>query len=111
MEMVITAVLFTLMACGLLYAGNQWHLWRKRALQLQAFVENPNVQARDKEAEYKDSYEAMKNALDEERRQQHVAMNEVFDVLNEEAHESDNPRLMQCRNVLLKALQISTYGR
>ena len=38
-------------------------------------------------------------------------MNEVFDVLNDEAQETDDPRLMQCRNILLRAIQISTYGR
>jgi hypothetical protein len=95
-------------------AMSQWFVWRKRAHHLRAFIENPNVKAVDKEAEYKDSYEAKINALEDERREQHEAMLEVFDVLNDLPSNPDRwpvEQIQQSRNVLLRAIQNSTYGR
>lgn len=95
------------------FAAYQWYAWRKSALSAQAFIENPNVKLVDKEQEYQSSYEAMLNALDEERRQQLVAMNEAFDYINDNGPfpDSCNTGLMQVRNVLLRAIQINTHGK
>ena len=101
-------------AVGLLVAiYMEMRKWRDRAIKLQAFIENPNVQQVDKDKQYKESYEAMVNALSEERRQQMVAMTEAFDYLNDNGpfEANHNAGLMQVRNVLLRAIQISTYGR
>jgi hypothetical protein len=105
------SIMLTIVSCALVFAAWQWNLWRKSAQSAQEFINNPNVKAVDKQAEYKDTFEAQINALDEERRQINVAMTEVFDVLNDETDKRDDPRLMQCRNILLRALNISTHGR
>lgn len=111
METILT-VLFTLAFVLAAYAHYQWWAWRNVALRQEAFINNPNVKAKDKEAEYKDSYEATINALSDERRAQHEAMTEVFDYLNDsQPFGSHNEGLMQCRNLLLKVIQSSTYGR
>ena len=106
---IIVAVTFTVLVCALLFVGNQYYQWRKIARRQQEFINTPNVHVPDKEQEYKDTFEARLNALDEERRQIHTAVEEVFDLLCDKA--GDDVALQQCRNVLLKALQISTYGR
>lgn len=100
------------------FACYQWYEWRQRAMKMQAFIQDPNVKQVDKQAEYKESYEAKLNALSGERQQQHEAMNEVFDFINDNYSDRDHPLkdprvpgLMQCRNVLLKAIADSTYGR
>ncbi len=115
MEITLAQLIYVIALAVCMAATYTWRkaalTWKQQAKQLEDFIKDPNVAVRDKETEYKNSYEAMVNALDEERRQQHVAMNEVFDVLNDEAQETDDPRLMQCRNILLRAIQISTYGR
>lgn len=108
---IILSVMLTIVSCTSVFCAWQWSLWRKNAMEMKAFIDNPNVQAVDKQQAYKDTFEAQINALSEERRQIDEAMNEVFDVLDEEAQESDDPRLMQARNVLVRAIQISTYGR
>lgn len=109
----IMALILGLVISITCFAGYQWYCWRKSALSAKAFIENPNVTAVDKEQQYKESYEAMVNALDEERRQQLVAMTEAFDYLNENGPFADSHHtgLMQVRNVLLRAIQISTHGR
>jgi len=107
----ITIVAMTLLVVATALSAHTAYQWRKLALDYKSFIENPNVQQVDKQQEYKDTFEAQINALDEERRQISVAMNEVYDVLDEEAQKSDDPRLMQARNVLLRAIAISTYGR
>jgi hypothetical protein len=111
-EMIIT-VIITLYGVGAMFCASQWYLWRKRAMSLKAFIENPNVEAVDKQAEYKDSFEAQINALDEERRQIQVALLEAFDYLNDNGpfEEGKQTGLMQVRNVLMRAIQISTHGR
>lgn len=114
----MTAVIILALVIGLTssiagFALWQWYSWRKSALSAQAFIENPNVKLVDKEQEYQSSYEAMVNALDEERRLQLLAMNEAFDFLNDNGPfpDSCNTGLMQVRNVLLRAIQINTHGR
>jgi hypothetical protein len=104
---IVFGIILSLLSCAAMFCGWQWYAWRKSALSAM----QPRDTAVTAETQYKDSYQAAINALDEERRQIDVAMNEVFDVLNEEAHETDDPRMMQCRNILLRAIQISTYGR
>ena len=96
----------------------QWRkaalMWRDQARELEAFIKDPNVKAVDKQTEYKDSYEAMVNALSEERRRNHEAMVAVFDVLNELPNNPDRVNLqqiMQAKNVLIYAIQHDTFGR
>jgi hypothetical protein len=92
------------------FFGWQWWAWRKAAMELRAFIENPNVTAVDRQQEYKHSYEAMVNALSDERRAQHEAMMQVFDYLNDnKPFGSHQEGLNQCRNVLLTAIQNSTW--
>lgn len=109
----ITTVALTLLVVATALSAHTAYKWRKLALELKAFVENPNVQAVDKQQEYKDTFEAQINALDEERRQINVALTEAFDYLNDNGpfEANHNSGLMQVRNVLLRALQISTHGR
>ena len=102
----IAITLLTVAACLMAWIA---HRWRQRALSAEAFINNPNVKARDKEIEYKDSYERLVNALEDERRQQHEAIIEVFDYLN--SRDNNETQLQQCRNVLLVAIQNSSYGR
>ena len=115
MEMQLLPILYGAALAILAGTSYQWRkaaqLWEKQAKELEAFINDPNVKLREKQLEYKDTYEAQVNALSEERRQIDVAMNEVFDVLNEYALVLSEPRLMQCRNILLKAISVSTYGR
>ena len=91
------------------FAMWQWQAWRKAALSGQG----PSPQDReDKDQQYKDSYEALVNSLDEERRQQQVAMTEAFDFINDNGpFGSHDEGLKQVRNVLLYAIQNSSYGR
>jgi hypothetical protein len=112
METVMT-IAASIAVCIAAFCAWQWQLWRKNALSAQAFIDNPNVQAVDKQQQYKDTFEAQINALDEERRQINVAMTEAFDFLNDNGpfEANHNAGLMQVRNVLLRALQISTHGR
>lgn len=117
MEALLPAINGMLVA-GLIIMGASIWWWRRAALswkedaeRLEAFIKDPRITPRDKEKDYRETFEHRLNALNEERRQIHVAINEVFDVLNEEAQETDDVRLMQCRNILLRAITISTYGR
>lgn len=106
----VVVIWFTLMTVAAIGNGYFAYQWRKTALSYQAFINDPNVKVRDKEAEYKDSFEAQLNALDEERRRINVAVTEVFDFLNDNGpFGSHDEQLKQCRNVLLTALQTSTY--
>lgn len=108
----VTTVAITLLCVAFALSTWQAYEWRKRAMSLKAFVENPNVQAVDKQAAYKDSYEAKVNALEDERRDQHETMMEAFDYLNEhQPFGSHNDGLMQIRNKLMTSIQTSTYGR
>lgn len=102
-------IIMSLLSCIAMFCGWQWYAWRKTALSAM----QPRETAVTAEAQYKDSYEAAVNALDEERRQINVAMTEAFDYLNDNGPFGDNHQagLMQVRNVLLRALQISTHGR
>ncbi len=94
------------------YLYSEVRKWKGAALKYKAFIENPNVKARDKETEYKNTYQAKLNALDNERRNQLETMTEVFDFINDNAPFSSHQEgLMQCRNRLLVAIQNSTYGR
>jgi len=103
-------VVMTLVAA---FCGWQWYAWRQTAMKMQEFIENPNntpVSQESKEKAYKDSYEAMLNALSDERRQQKDAMMEVFDFLNDNRpFGSHQEGLAQCRNILLRAIQNSTW--
>lgn len=86
--------------------------WRDRAIKLQAFIENPNVQQVDKDKQYKESYEAKVNALEGERQEQHDTLLEVFSFLNDnQPFTSHHEGLMQCRNKLMRTLQNSSFGR
>ena len=109
----IMVMALTLLTVAFALSAHTAYRWRKMALDLKAFVENPNVKAVDKQQEYKDTFEAQINALDEERRQINVALTDAFDYLydNGPFEANHNAGLMQVRNVLLRALQISTHGR
>lgn len=108
----LTTVVITLLSVAFALSAWQAYEWRKSALKMQAFIENPNVKAVDKQTEYKDSYEAMVNALEDERRDQHETMMEAFDYLNDHhPFGSHNDGLMQIRNKLMASIQLSTYGR
>jgi hypothetical protein len=108
-----TVVLLTLLGVATALSAHLAYHWRKIAIDYREFFDNPNVQQVDKQAEYKDTYEAQINALDEERRQIQVALTEAFDYLNDNGPFGDNHQagLMQVRNVLLRAISISTHGR
>lgn len=113
MEIAIT-VAITMLTMGVCFMAYLAYRWRERALEVEAFVKDPNVTVRDKETEYKDSYEAKVNALEDERRVIHETLMEVFDVLNELPSNPDRinlPQLMQARAKLLTTIQISSYGR
>jgi hypothetical protein len=112
-EIAITIVITALTGL-LVLAIHEMQGWKKLARKYKAFIDNPNVKVRDKEAEYKDSYEAKVNALEDERREQHEAIMQTFEVLNSlPSNPTSWPveQLRQCRNVLLTAIQHSTYGR
>ncbi len=108
----VTTVLITLLIVATALSTHLARQWRKQALAYKAFIDNPNVKAVDKEAEYKDTFEAQLNALDTERREINEAMLEVFDYLNDERpFGSHQEGLDQCRNKLMRAIQNSTHGR
>lgn len=103
---------FTLLFVAWLFTTWQAYEWRKRAQSAEAFINNPNVKAVDKETAYKDSFEAKVNALEDERRDQHETLMEAFDYLNDhQPFGSHNDGLMQIRNKLMTSIQLSTYGR
>ena len=66
----------------------------------------------EREDESKREYERLVNALDDERRAQQEALTEAFDYLNDnQPFGSHNEGLMQVRNMLMRTIQLSTYGR
>jgi len=106
MEMDVISIAIAAMGLAIGYSFHKWMLWRERAYK-----------AHEAYREALTNFEAIKaqwNKLDDERRRNHEAIMETFDVLNELP---DNPdrwpveQVRQCRNVLLFAIQNSTYGR
>ena len=93
-------------ALGLGYCAYQWQIWKARAFKAHS-------QWREADLNF-ETIKGQWNRLDDERRRNHDAIMETFEVLNELP---DNPdrwpveQLRQCRNVLLFALQNSTYRR
>ena len=84
------------------FCGLQWYQWRKAAIHWRTLVEsveNNTQPAKD-----------MMNALEDERRLHHSAMMESFEWINENG-DRENTGLMQVKNILLHAIQNSTYGR
>lgn len=80
----------------------QWYLWRNRAMA--AYHE---MQAHKQQA---DRVNEMWNNLYDERLRNHNAMMEVFDCLNDNGpFASHHSQLMQCKNILLHAIQNSTF--
>lgn len=97
---VITAIVFGTTG----YAVAQWQIWKHRAINLHR--ECSEISHRlDRSGE-------MFTNLEDERKLQHEAMNTAFDFLNEQQpFGSHNDGLMEIRNVLLHAIQNSSYGR
>lgn len=86
------------------YALSQWQIWKRRAI-----AEHQTVNAL--KGQVNRSHTILDN-LEDERKLQHDAMMESFDFLNDnQPFGSRNEGLMQVKNVLLHAIQNSTYGR
>jgi len=107
----LIAVMYGITVAVAAFAIHSWYKWRQLAMQMMKGNKGAQSQEPDTKAEaYKDSFEAQINALDEERRQINVALNEGFDYLNDNPNPS-NPQHQQVRNVLMRAISISTHGR
>ena len=80
----------------------QWGCWRRRAIsERNDVLSHKSVVAKQ---------QGMTNSLDDERRRDNNALVEVFDYLNEhQPFGSHNDGLMQCRGVLLHAIQNNTW--
>lgn len=95
---VITAIFGS--AFGL--SATMWWAWRSRALNMHIELQSHKNQI--------ERVNQMWNNLHDERLRNHRAMMEVFDFLNNSApFGSHNEQLMQCKNVLLHAIQNSTF--
>lgn len=99
-----STIVILIMGAVLGFALSQWHLWRQRAIQQLGQTNACKGQMI--------RLQEMSNNLDDERKVQHDAMNGAFDYLNDNGPFGTNDiGLMQVRNVLLHAIQNSTYGR
>ena len=109
----LIAVMYGITVATAVFAIHSWYKWRQLAMRMMEGKRAQSQEPDTKEPEYKDSFEAQINALDDERRQIQVALTEAFDYLNDNGpfEENHNTGLMQVRNVLLRAISISTHGR
>jgi len=80
----------------------QWQLWRNRAIRMYHELQSHKNQV--------ERVNLMWNNLHDERHRNHRAMMDVFDCLNDNApFDSHNEQLMQAKNILLHAIQNSTF--
>ena len=80
----------------------QWQLWRGRAIRMYHELQSHKNQV--------ERVNLMFNNLHDERLRNHKAMMDVFDCLNDQGpFGSHNEQLMQCKNILLHAIQNSTF--
>lgn len=95
---------FAVIALGIAFGLSlwQWQLWRNRAIRMYHELQSHKNQI--------ERVNLMWNNLQDERKRNHNAMMEVFDFLNESApFGSHDEQLRQCKNVLLHAIQNSSY--
>lgn len=95
---------FAVMCLGLAWGISlwQWQLWRNRAIRMYHELQSHKNQV--------ERVNMMWNNLQDERKRNNDAMMEVFDCLNDNApFGSHNEQLMQAKNILLHAIQNSSY--
>jgi hypothetical protein len=97
-----TIIIFAILGSLTGYSAMQWQLWRGRAIRMAQELQSHKNQI--------ERVNLMWNNLHDERLRNHKAMMEVFDFLNDsQPFGSHQEQLMQCKNVLLHAIQNSTF--
>lgn len=108
----LIAVMYGITVATAVFAIHSWYKWRQLAMQMLEGKRAQSQEPEDREDASKREYERLLNALENERRTQHEAMLEAFEFLNKNTpFASHHQGLMQVRNMLMRTIQVSTYGR